>query len=197
MVRHDESFVGELLIKRDHRGDLLMGHTSENRLHFYNVETGKTESLILDIEQKPASAKYIASFKEHYLRQLEDSGLKKHRIFKAVMAKLQNSSFREFFDDHLPYYSDIIISTEGDIVLVFDSVNVAVGSQVKGIIVSRDRKTQTGANLRIAPYRWPKNKNFKNISILGKSAYCLVMDPEEPDLYRLKKFSLNKVKTDK
>jgi len=112
------NFVGEVIIARTGNCNLLVGASNIPELKVYSPDGQLLNRITLSMSQVPITDKYIDNFKSSYIASIEsDPGADKN-YNKRKMQLLKNTSFAALFGKHLPFYRDILIDSE-DNILVF------------------------------------------------------------------------------
>lgn len=116
------NFVGEVIIARAVNGNLLVGASNKRDLNVYSMEGQLLNRITLNMSQVPVTLKYLNDFKSNYIESIESGPGADKNYNKRKIELLKNTSFATLFGKYLPFYRDILIDSEGNI-LVFKWTN--------------------------------------------------------------------------
>lgn len=99
----------------------------------------------------------------------------------AILKKLEVRSFRKFFADHLPYYSQFITDHKGNII-VFNDDGCFEECPTSEVIIAPEGEDRLDTKISIEGVLPLKiNSRFKNVSFLGRVAVALIQDKEDQE----------------
>lgn len=108
-----DNLIGKAIIARTSKGNLLVGASNSPEIKIYSEKGQLKKTFNLDFKPLPATTDYINKYRHYKLSRLRSSKSKAH-----MADILKKASFKNLFGDHLPYYYEILVDTEGNI-LVF------------------------------------------------------------------------------
>ena len=109
-----ESHLGELIIARTEDGNLLVGISNTPDIDIYSPQGKRLRSFRLNIKPDPVTSRYIKEFKQAYIDEVSEI-----KAARPYIETIKKASFEKGFDRYLPYYRNILVDSDGSI-LVFN-----------------------------------------------------------------------------
>ena len=181
------NYVGKVYITRGYNENLIIGYSKEKTLHIYDPVNKSKKTIELNHKPIPVTGEYLKAFKQTYLTNLAKNFPANHPAFKLINKRLEDSSFKEFFADHLPYYSDMIATSSGEIILV-QRYDLKDKKELPAIFISAKAIEQMPVTFKIRGCAWPPNGKFRHIVLKGDMGYILVKNTDNSDeTYQLRR----------
>ncbi len=104
------SHTGEFFIRSSKDKNLLVAYSGENKIYEYNNKGTLIKTIVLQNKAVPVTSKYIKDMKNYYIKHYENAN--------SLSKSIKRIDFSQFLDKNLPYYRDISIDEEGNIILL-------------------------------------------------------------------------------
>lgn len=103
---------GEMIITPTRDGNLLVGVTMSDELKIYSPQGELLRSFRLNMKPIQVTRDYIQRYKDFMIQDMEERGMPQKSIdaFKKI-------PYEDMFGKHLPYFRDILIDSEGNILV--------------------------------------------------------------------------------
>jgi hypothetical protein len=185
--------IGEVLIAKTKDGCLLVGVSNTPYLKIYSLNGKLIHSFRLNMTPVPVTANYIGKFKNDVLNDMKGiNGSRNRPAPKWLVNKLERVSFATLFGEHLPYYREILVDSEGNI-LVF-KWNDCVGRCVKVFqVYSPDGKYICETRIDEGVFDFEIDSRVQNIVFTSKGIFGLFQLKNSDDVsLRLVKVDINR-----
>jgi hypothetical protein len=113
-----DSKTGDMIIARTKQGDLLIGVSNTPDIKIFSPYGKPVYSFRLSMARIPVTGDYIEKYKNNLVNRMEQGDASSKPAPKWMVKKVKKSSFENQFDEYLPYYREILVDEEGNI-LVF------------------------------------------------------------------------------
>lgn len=163
------SFVesGEVIITQTKDGNLLVGLTISPELKLYSPEGELLQAFRLKMDPIPVTRKYIRKYKESIIRYWEEQNFNK-RMIEAI----KKSSLNNLFDEYAPLYKEILVDSEGNI-LVFKYTDCFGDCSEIFQVYSPEGQYICDVTIESGIYDFQIDKRFKNIVFTSQAIYGL------------------------
>ncbi len=158
---------GEVIITQTKDGNLLVGLTTSPELKIYSKEGELVQAFRLKMDPIPVTRKYMRKYKESIIRNWEEQKSNK-RMIEAV----KKSSLDNLFDEYAPYYKEILIDSEGNI-LIFKFNDCFGDCSEIFQVYSPDGQYICDVTIESGMYDFQIDKRFKNIIFTSQAIYGL------------------------
>ncbi len=103
---------GTMLITQTKEGNLIVGVTVSDELKIYSPQGEILRSFHLKMEPVQVTRDYIQRYKDLMIQNIEKRG-SGQRVIDAI----KKTPYEEMFGKYLPYYKDILVDSEGNILV--------------------------------------------------------------------------------
>ncbi len=158
---------GEVIIKQTRDGNLLAGLTTSPELKLYSPEGELLQAFRLKMDPITVTRKYIRKYKESIIRYWEEQ-----KFNKRMIEALKKSSLDNLFDEYAPYYKEILVDSEGNI-LVFKYTDCFGDCSEIFQVYSSDGQYICDVTIESGMYDFQIDKRFKNIVFTSQAIYGL------------------------
>ncbi len=104
--------AGEMLITQTKGGNLVAGVNISNEIKIFSPEGKLLRSFILKMDPVQVTRDYVRRYKESLIQGLEKRGFRQNAIDTAKKA-----SYEDAFGKYLPYFKEILVDSEGNILI--------------------------------------------------------------------------------
>ncbi len=162
------NYNGDVFILKTKRGNLLVGASNQPLLKIYSLDGKLIRTLSLKIPPRRVTADYIAAYKNRKVKNLRAQN---KRVSRTMAKKLAAVDFKDLFGEHFPFYRNLLIDSEGNI-LVFKWLNCVKDCSPVFQVYSPEgaficeTEIDTG-NFEFSPNRRSKNICFTHFGIFG------------------------------
>ena len=165
--------IGEVLISRTKNGRLLVGVSNIPYLKIYSLNGKLIHSFLLNITPAPVTANYIEKFKDDILNKMRGKSVSRRKPApKWLVNKLERVSFSTLFGEHLPYYREVLVDSEGNI-LVFKWNDCIGGCDEIFQVYSPDGKYICETKIDKGAFDFKIDSKIKNIVFTSKGIFGL------------------------
>jgi 6-bladed beta-propeller len=109
---------GDTFIAATKDGNLLVGNSLKAFLEVYSPAGVKLSSIDLGLEPIPVTKDYIKRYKDRVIGGMRKDSRYAQGPAGGALKEVDEASFDQFFSDHLPFYHEVLVDAEGNI-LVF------------------------------------------------------------------------------
>ena len=182
----DNSETGALFINRTFDGNLLVGSSNTPDIHIYSPEGKLLSSFRLQIKPIPVTQEYLKKFKDYFMADKIDE---RPALSPNLIKKFDKLSFKDYFDPYLPFYREILVDGEGNI-LIFKTSECFEKCNEVFQVYSPEGKYICETTLDKGEYDFKIDRRFKNIVFTKKAIFGLFQLKDSEDI------SLRLVKVD-
>jgi len=188
-----DNFLGECFIHGDSKGNLLVGVSNTNIFKIYSPAGVLLKTFTVNIEPIPVSEAYVKSQKDSMLASLLEQPIPQE-MRKAFVNAVKKTDFNKFFEKNFPYYSQVAIDSEGNI-LVFKWLDNSGKANENEIfqVYSPEGKFLCETILEKSGFDLEIKGNFNTIQFTKQGIFCIVKKRDEKtydDNYRLVKIKI-------
>jgi len=158
---------GEVIITQTKDGNLLVGLTTSPELKIYSPEGELLQAFRLKMDPLPVTRNYIRKYKESIIRNWEEQKFNQ-RMIEAV----KKSSLDNLFDEYAPYYKEILVDSEGNI-LIFKYTNCFGACSEIFQVYSIDGQYICDVTIESGIFDFQIDRRFKNIVFTSQAIYGL------------------------
>jgi hypothetical protein len=176
-IKVDESFTvymgevgGNVFIASANEGNLLIGNSIQPYIDIYSLDGKKVKSFKLNINPIPVTKKYINRYKEHFINKMMQQSFSSP--YREQIKMLKKKSISHLFADHLPYYYEIMVDTEGNI-LIFKKTDCLGNCPIVFQVYSPQGKFICETELKKGPFEFDINLRFNNICFTNQGIFGL------------------------
>jgi len=169
---------GEMLITQTKDGNLLVGVTMSDELKVFSPEGELLRSFRLKMEPVPVTRDYIQRYKDLTIQDMEERGMRQSQI-----DAVKKNPFEDMFGKHLPYFKDILVDSEGYILVCKKTDCIGNCNEVFQVY-SPEGKYICEVTVDNGIYDVTIDPRFKNIVFANDAVYGLfpLKDNEEAGL---------------
>jgi hypothetical protein len=158
---------GEVIITQTKDGNLVVGLTTSPELKIYSPEGEFLQAFRLKMDPLPVTRDYIRKYKESIIRNWEEQKFNK-RMVEAV----KKSSLDNLFDEYVPYYKEILVDSEGNI-LIFKYTDCFGDCLEIFQVYSPEGQYICDVTIEKGIYDFQIDRRFKNIVFTSQAIYGL------------------------
>ncbi|NIR10846.1 MAG: 6-bladed beta-propeller [Candidatus Aminicenantes bacterium] len=180
--------AGDVLIARTKDGNLLVGASNTPDIKIYSIKGKLLRYFHLEMKPLPVTDKYIQKYKDDFMSHVKGEDGSRPSS-KWMIKKMEAFSFDKLFLEHLPYYREILVDSEGNI-LVFKWTD-CIGDCVEIFqVYSPDGKYICETRIDKGMFDFKIDSNMKNIIFTSRGIFGLFQLKDSDDV------SLRLVKVD-
>jgi len=184
------NFLGDLYINQTGEGNLLVGVSNSPQVKIYSPKGKLIKTFRLNIQPVPVTKHYIEATKNSLLEEIKKRSLPSqlYKIFKKAITK---TDFRELFGEHLPYYRQVLVDSEGNM-LFFKWLDCVGKTNEVFQVYSPGGEFVCETILDENIYDWELDYHlFKTITFTNKGIFGIFkLDKEDDDYIRLVKVKI-------
>ncbi len=174
-VFRTRAFMGKVFIRKTKNGNLLLGVSNSPDIKLYSHEGKLLRSFKLNISRVPVTKGYIDRYKAFRIRAMEEWPPSMRELAK----KRAKFSYDGIFSEYLPYYRNIFVDSEGNI-LVFKWTDCIGGNCVKPFqVYSPEGALICETQLNMGKYDLEIKRVNQNIAFSSSGIYTLVEEKDE------------------
>ncbi len=182
----DNSETGDLFINRTFDGNLLVGCSNTPDILIYSQEGKLLNSFRLQIKPIPVTEEYLKKFKAYFIA---DRINERPALSPEFIKKYEKLSYKDYFDPYLPFYREILVDGDGNI-LIFKTSECFEKCNEVFQVYSPEGKYICETTLDKGDYDFKIDMRFKNIVFTKKAIFGLFQLKDSEDI------SLRLVKVD-
>jgi hypothetical protein len=182
----DNSETGELFINRTLDGNLLVGSSNTPDIHIYSPEGKLLHSFLLQIKPIPVNKEYLKKFKDFFMA---DKRNERPAMSTYLINKFDKLSFKDYFAPYLPFYREILVDEEGNI-LIFKTSDCFENCTEVFQVYSPEGKFICETTIDKGDFDFKIDRRGKNIVFMKNAIYGLFQLKDSEDI------SLRLVKVD-
>jgi hypothetical protein len=176
-IKVDESFKvymgevgGNVFIASTNEGNLLIGDSILSYIDIYSLDGKKIKSFKLNMNPTPVTKKYINEYKEDYINKMMQQTFS--YAYREQIKALKKISISHLFADHIPYYYEIMVDTEGN-VLIFKKTDCFGNCPIVFQVYSPQGKFICETELKKGPFEFDIDSRFNNICFTNQGIFGL------------------------
>jgi hypothetical protein len=158
---------GEMLIAQTKNGNLLVGKTVSNELKIFLPEGKLLQSFTLKMDPVQVTRDYVRRYKEMIIQDMEERGMN-----PSVIAALKKTPYEDMFGKYLPYFKEILVDSEGNILICKKTDCIEDCSEVFQVY-SPEGKYICEFTIDSGIYEVTIDRRFKNIIFANDAVYGL------------------------
>ncbi len=173
---------GEVIITQTKDGNFLVGLTTSPELKMYSPEGELLQAFRLKMDPIPVTRNYIRKYKESIIRNWEEQ-----KFNKRMIEALKKSSLDNLFDEYVPYYKEILVDSEGNI-LIFKFTD-CIGDCLEIFqVYSPEGQYICDVTIESGIYDFQVDRRFKNIRFTSQAIYGLfpLKDSEDFEMHLIR-----------
>ena len=171
-----ENHLGELIIARTGAGNLLVGISNTPDIDIYSPQGKRLRSFRLNIKPDPVTSRYIKEFKQDYIDRVSEI-----KAARPYLETIKKASFEKGFDRYLPYYRNIIVDSEGNI-LVFNWLDCVTHCQKKFQVYSPEGKFRNEVFLDEGAFEVDIDYSWQRIVLSNRGIFAFVQLKDSSDV---------------
>ena len=184
----DNSETGDLFINRTLDGNLLVGISNTPYIYIYSLEGKLLSSFRLQIKPIPVTEEYLKKFKDYFMADKIDE---RPSLSSNLIKKFAKLSHKDYFDPYLPFYREILVDGEGNI-LIFKSSECFEKCNEVFQVYSPAGKYICETTIDKGDFDFKIDRRFKNIVFTKKAIFGLFQLKDSDDIsMRLVKVDLD------
>jgi hypothetical protein len=112
-----ENNTGAMILSRTKEGNLLVGVSNTPDIRIFSPNGKLVNSFRISMPRIPVTGDYIDKYKDNYINFMEkgDASTKPSPAYEVKAVKRR--SFKDQFDEYLPYYREILVDEDGNILI--------------------------------------------------------------------------------
>lgn len=165
-----ENLIGEVFIVSTKTGNLLVGVSNTTLIKIYSENGKLIRSFNLDMCPVPVTANYIRDFKKNFFKGSE-----------AMARNMKSVSFEKFFEKNLPYYREILVDSDGNI-LVFKWLDCVFNCTKIFQVYSPEGQFICETKIDDGIFDFDIDRRFKNILFTSKGIFGLFQLKNSEDI---------------
>ena len=183
--------AGEVYLARTKEGNLLVGVSNTPEINIYSPMGKLLHTFHLEMKPLPVTGEYIRKYKDNLISHMEGEDGSRPSS-KWMINKMKTFSFENLFLEHLPYYREILVDSEGNI-LVFKWTG-CIGDCVEIFqVYSPAGKYICETKIDEGLFDFEIDTNIKNIVFTSKGIFGLFQLKNSDDVsLRLVKVNVNR-----
>ena len=158
---------GEVIITQTKDGNFLVGLTTSPELKMYSPEGELLHVFRLKMDPIPVTRNYIRKYKDSIIRNWEEQ-----KFNKRMIEALKKSSLDNLFDEYIPYYKEILVDSEGNI-LIFKFTDCVGDCSEIFQVYSPEGQYICDVTIESGMYDFQIDRRFKNIIFTSQAIYGL------------------------
>jgi len=158
---------GTMLITQTKEGNLLVGVTVSDELKIYSPQGEILRSFHLKMEPVQVTHDYIHRYRDFRIQVQKERG-SGQRMIDAI----KKTPYEDMFGKYLPYYKDILVDSEGNI-LVCKTTDCIGGCHEVFQVYSSEGKYICEVKVEKGIYDVTIDRRFKNIAFTDNAVYGL------------------------
>jgi hypothetical protein len=177
MISVVENHMGEPFLACNKDGDLMVGVSNTPIIKIFSTKGQLKRKFELKIKPIPVRAGYIQQVKKYNLESLKEQP----KIPPPIKKEIEKADFESFFGEYLPYYRQIFVDSEGNI-LVFlwpDDIN----SSEKFQVYSPEGKLICESTIDDSIYRFNSARTWKNLQFTAQGIFGVLPLDKDDDIH--------------
>lgn len=172
-ISSGERTSGGIIIAHSAHGNLLVGNTTSTQIIEYTSAGRKIGAFNLMMTPIPVTKKYIKDYQHRMFKNMKSqSAYRTNPHFKATVDKFESVSIDHIFDEYLPLYKEILVDSEGNI-LVFKKSECLENCPCIFQVYSPDGNFICETELVSEDFDLSIDRRFKRICFTNKGIFCL------------------------
>jgi len=169
---------GEVIITPTRHGNLLVGVTMSDELKVYSPDGELLWSFRLKMEPVSVTHDYIQRYKELTIQGMKERGMR-----QSLIDAVNRTPYEDMFGKHLPYFKDILVDSEGNILVCKKTDCIGDCDEIFQVY-SSEGKYICEVTVDNGIYDVTIDRRFKNIIFANDAVYGLfpIKDNEEAGL---------------
>jgi len=175
-------YFGYIAINSTSDGNLLVGISNSKIVKIISPEGKLLKTFTLNINPIPVTSEFVEEAKKETLDSIVNRKHVNPELQKMAQKAVEKTDYRMFFGDYLPYYSDIYVDSDGNI-LVFKFPPCQRKSNPVFQVYSPDGKYICETTLDIGMYDFEIDHRVKQISFTDKGIFAIVSYEKDDDTH--------------
>lgn len=189
--RLDASVCGQILIAGTPAGELLVGDTRSAEVEMFDSAGRKLRTFPLKLEPFPVTREYLRRYKDELIGGMKNGPAAKLPSFREIVRNIEEAPLGSFVDDHFPLYKDLLVDSEGHI-LVFKNTDCVGKCPIMVQVYSPAGEYLAEFELDPGPFKVEIDSRFRNICFTGRGVFGMFPRKDDPDeIIVLMKAALN------
>jgi hypothetical protein len=174
LITPGENTTGNLLVARSAQGNLLVVNTMAPRIDEYSPEGQKIRSFDLNLTPIPVTKKYIQDYHRRMVRGSKSQNeYETNSLYRESIDQLEKASIDHIFGEHLPLLKEILVDSEGNI-LVFKHSDCLENCPLVFQVYSPEGKFVGETELVGKDFELSIDPRFKRICFTDRGIFCVV-----------------------
>ncbi len=174
------NYFGSFILRQTRDGNLLAGISDSPDMKIYTPGGKLIKNFRLNIQPIPVTAKYIENKKKATINDLQNE-VPNPGLFKRIKKAVEQSDFKNFFGQYLPYYKSFIVDSEGNI-LVFKWLDSEGKPNETFQVYSPGGDYLCETILDAGTFDININSNFQTIQFTSHAIYGIFKIDDEDDI---------------
>jgi len=111
------NFLGDAFINKTGDGNLIVGVSNSPTMKIYSSKGKLLKTFQLNLEPVPVTGNYTEAVKNYAIKRIQERKMQTE-MKKIMINKLKSSEYKKLFGEYLPFYGQVQVDSEGNI-LVF------------------------------------------------------------------------------
>jgi len=180
---------GDTFIAATKDGNLLVCNSLKAFLDVYSPAGVKLSSIDLGLEPIPVTKDYIKRYKDHVVGGMRKDSRYSQGPSGGVLKEMDEASFDQFFSDHLPFYHEVRVDAEGNI-LVFKKTECQGDCPILVRVYSPEGKFICETEIQEGRFGLTVDSRMKNM-IFGRDGLIAMVEVKDAEEYELRVIRVN------
>jgi hypothetical protein len=168
-----ESTAGRIYIARGFGGSLIVANSMNSELDIYNIAGKRTATIPLNIDPVPVTKQFLNDYKKMHLDQMRGQDIPSWASREDMMKAIKKADFSLLFGDHLPFYKELLVDEQGNILIFIPSVCIG-DCPINARIYSKSGEFCCETEIKHGDYQLILDSRRKHMCFTSECLYALV-----------------------
>jgi len=175
---------GDTFIAATKDGNLLVCNSLKAYFDVYSPAGVKLSSIDLGLEPIPATKDHIKRYKDHVVGGMRKDPRYSQGPLVGALKEVAEASFEGFFSDHLPFYHEVLVDAEGNI-LVFKKTECLDDCPILIRVYSPEGKFICETEIQEGPFGLTVDSRKKNM-VFGRNGLVAMVEVKDAEEFELR-----------
>jgi hypothetical protein len=179
-LRSDGSVCGTLLIAGTGDGELLVGDTRKAAVDVFDPTCKRLRTITLKLEPFALTSEHLRRYKAHMIKGLRSGPAASVPSFDKMIRDIEAASWGDIVDGHLPLYKDILVDSEGNL-LVFENTDCVGECPIIVQAYAPTGEFIAEFELDPGPFKVEIDYRFRNLCFTEGGIFGILSRRDDPD----------------
>lgn len=179
-LRLDGSICGTLLIAGTRDGELLVGDTRKAAVEVFDPTCRRVRTIALKLTPFALTSDYLRRYKAQMIKDLKNGPAASVPGFEKTIRDVEAASWGDIVDGHLPLYKDILIDSEGNL-LIFKNTDCLGDCPIIVQAYTATGEFIAEFELDPGPFKVEIDYRFRNLCFTEGGIFGMLTRRDDPD----------------